>query len=642
MTLRQEILAKVNCIVIKQGLAIWGRLSAAAVAGLIFGGVAWPAVAATNSLPSAPLLYQLQNLIVTQAAASAFPVIVTDYSHDGSGSTELSTQEVATLKAGGAKTVLAYLSIGEAETYRFYWNTNWLSHVANNTNRPSWLGPANPQFRNNFKVRYWDPSWQSIIFGSTNAYCDRILAQGFDGVYLDVIDAYEFWGPDGNLPASQQNSNAVADMVTFVTNLAAYARSKPGHANFFVVPQNGAALTTNATYLSTISGIGSEDTWFNGDKRQRPQDTSFVIAFLDRVRASGKPVFATDYPQHSANIDAFYSFAEAKGYVPNATVRDLDRLIIQPHHDPASTLTVALRAPVDDTEVRASSVPTFGWSTTNSGPVLFRLNFSGSDAFQQVLTIPKSNWLTVTNCTPTAGEWKRIVRLAGDNHAGLISWWVTARDGAGGLRSSRASRLLRLHAAVSTTMFWVGEPADADNGFIPNNASAWDDLWQQHYGGVDDPNARSTNSAHPYWPAFTPLENPFYCALPYDDFTDSGDRRDDFQSIVPWAALRDYGPLESAVKNRWVKILVNGKTCYAQWEDVGPFNTGDTRYVFGIARPASGINNHAGLDVSPAVSQYLGLTGLDPTDWRFVFDDETVPAGPWSEVVTTNQITWLP
>ena len=621
---------------------LWGRLPAAAVAGLIFGSMASPTFAATNSLPSAPLLYQLQNLIVTQAAASAFPVIVTDYSHDGSGNGELSTQEVATLKAGGAKTVLAYLSIGEAENYRYYWNTNWLNQGANDPDRPAWLGPADPQFRNNFKVRYWDPAWQSIIFGSTNAYCDRILAQGFDGVYLDVIDAYEFWGPDGNLRSSQQNSNAVADMVTFVTNLATYARSKPGHANFFVVPQNGAALTTNAAYLSTISGIGNEDTWFNGDKRQRPQDSSFVIAFLDKVRDAGKPVFAIDYPQHPANIDAFYSFAEAKGYVPDATVRDLDRLVVHPDHDPASTLTVALQAPVDDAEVRASSVPTFGWSTTNSGPVLFRLNFSGSDAFQRVLTIPKSNWLAVTNYTPTANEWKRIVGLAGDNHAGLISWWVTARDDAGRLRSSRASRLRRLHAAVSTTMFWVGEPADADNGFIPNDASAWDDLWQQHYGGVDDPNARSTNSAHPYWPVFTPLENPFYCALPYDDFTDGGDRRNDFHSIVPWAALRDYGPLESAVKNRWVKIVVNGKTCYAQWEDVGPFHTGDARYVFGIARPTSGINNHAGLDVSPAVSQYLGLTGLDPTDWRFVFDDETIPVGPWSEVVTTNQITWLP
>jgi uncharacterized protein (TIGR01370 family) len=636
MKLLQEMLATADRIMAKPRTG----LPMAAVVVLLFGYMVSPAFAATNSLPAAPLLYQLQNLIVTQAAASPFPMIVTDYSHDGSGATELTTQEVATLKAGGAKTVLAYLSIGEAEDYRFYWNTNWLNKAAND--RPAWLGPANPQFRNNFKVHYWDPPWQSIIFGSTNAYCDRIIAQGFDGVYLDVIDAYEFWGPDGTLPISQQNSNAVADMVTFVTNLAAYARSKPGHANFFVVPQNGAALTTNAVYLSTISAIGAEDTWFNGDKRQVPQDTAFVVALLDLVRASGKPVFATDYPLRPANIDAFYSFAEAKGYMPDANVRNLDRLIIQPHHDPSSTLTVLLQTPVDDAEVRATSVPTFGWGTTNDSSTQFHLNFSGSDSFQKVLPIPKSGWLNATNYTPTAREWQSIVKLAGDNHAGQIDWWVTAQDNADNLSSSRANRLHRLHTAVSTTTFWVGEPADADNGFIPNNASAWDDLWEQHYGGVDDPNSRSTNSAHPYWPAFTPLENPFYCALPYDDLDNNGNRRNNFQTIIPWAALVDYGPLESAVKNRWVKITANGKTCYAQWEDVGPFQTDDARYVFGIARPKNSINQHAGLDVSPAVEQYLGLTGLDPTDWRFVFDDESVPAGPWTEVITTSQITWLP
>lgn len=52
---------------------------------------------------------------------------------------------------------------------------------------------AAPHWAGNSKVEYWDPAWQAVIFGSAEAYLDRILAAGFDGVYLDIIDAYEYF-----------------------------------------------------------------------------------------------------------------------------------------------------------------------------------------------------------------------------------------------------------------------------------------------------------------------------------------------------------------------------------------------------------------------------------------------------------------
>ena len=45
--------------------------------------------------------------------------------------------------------------------------------------------------------------------------------------------------------------------------------------------------------------------------------------------------------------------------------------------------------------------------------------------------------------------------------------------------------------------------------------------------------------------------------------------------------------------------------------------------------PAWNINHGAGLDVSPAVRDFLGLTGMDVTSWRFV-DFPDIPPGPWS------------
>ncbi|MBI4557190.1 MAG: endo alpha-1,4 polygalactosaminidase [Candidatus Hydrogenedentes bacterium] len=88
---------------------------------------------------------------------------------------------------GGSRLVVAYMSIGEAENYRYYWQPTWA------TNPPPWLEAENPNWPGNYKVHYWDPEWQSIIFGNPNAYLDAVLAAGFDGVYLDIIDAFEYF-----------------------------------------------------------------------------------------------------------------------------------------------------------------------------------------------------------------------------------------------------------------------------------------------------------------------------------------------------------------------------------------------------------------------------------------------------------------
>lgn len=101
-----------------------------------------------------------------------------------------SIEEIGQMKNkfnGGKRMVIAYMSIGEAEDYRFYWQEKWSS------DQPSWVEGENPNWEGNFKVRYWEEEWQSIIFGSQESYLGKILDAGFDGVYLDIIDAYEYF-----------------------------------------------------------------------------------------------------------------------------------------------------------------------------------------------------------------------------------------------------------------------------------------------------------------------------------------------------------------------------------------------------------------------------------------------------------------
>ncbi len=189
-----------------------------------------------------------------------------------------------------------------------------------------------------------------------------------------------------------------------------------------------------------------------------------------------------------------------------------------------------------------------------------------------------------------------------------------------------------VHKNISTTYFWAGEEADADNKNISNLPSAWDDDWAKHFGGVDDPKHR--NGFLPA--AFTPKENPFYFALPYNDFNSKGNQKNDSVALAIWGKPKSG---DSMCKNQWIKITKGGKTVYAQWEDVGPFGEDDKAYVFGGATPKSKENSHAGLDVSPAVHDYLGLSDVDKTDWQFV-DASAVPDGPWKKIVTTSQVFW--
>jgi len=169
-----------------------------------------------------------------------------------------------------------------------------------------------------------------------------------------------------------------------------------------------------------------------------------------------------------------------------------------------------------------------------------------------------------------------------------------------------------IHYGIITTIFWVGERATA---ISPSNCrSAYDSQWLLH----------------------APGENPYYCSIPYTDL-EGGHTKAEAPSMIPWfkqAFVRDG---QSVLKDRWIAISKNGKVCYAQIEDSGPWTTTDSPYVFGGARPAS---PRAGLDVSPAVRDYLGLDSTDTTDWRFCEAREVRP-GPWTMRADKSQLALL-
>ncbi|WP_309569907.1 MJ1477/TM1410 family putative glycoside hydrolase [Deinococcus sp.] len=259
-------------------------------------------------------VYQLQNYPnrLNDIAASRFQLAVVDYSADGSRPGKWTVHELKAAQQN--KLMLAYLSIGEAESYRSYWESSWKPGT------PSWLVRENPDWAGNYVVQYWQQDWQRVILG----YLDEILAQGFDGVYLDIVDGYQ------NFP---HRASARQDMTAWVCRLSAYAKSRV--KDFLIVPQNAAELVQDNGYTRCIDGTGQEETFYQATNRATPQDERLArLRYYAEFLRLGKPVFSVDYVNTSDGVGEAYSQARALKLVEYAADVDLDALRINDGHDP--------------------------------------------------------------------------------------------------------------------------------------------------------------------------------------------------------------------------------------------------------------------------------------------------------------------
>lgn len=112
-----------------------------------------------------------------------YDMIFIDLYFNGKALTKADVNSLKYKKNGKRRLVCSYISVGEAENYRYYWKKTWNKKK----NRPSWIVKQNPHWKGNYVVKFWDKNWTKIL----NGYSDRVIAAGFDGAYMDVIEAFE-------------------------------------------------------------------------------------------------------------------------------------------------------------------------------------------------------------------------------------------------------------------------------------------------------------------------------------------------------------------------------------------------------------------------------------------------------------------
>jgi cysteinyl-tRNA synthetase len=255
------------------------------------------------------------------------------------------------------KLVLAYVDIGQAEDYRSYWEPSW------EIGDPDWIVANDPDgWEGNYPVAYWRDEWHDIWLGG-DGLVSQIVDAGFDGVYLDWVEAYS----DNNVvtAAERDDVDPVEAMVDWVETLAATGRD--GHPNFLVVGQNAAELAAmNSRYQSVVDAVAQEQVWFDGaadndppgdcplpetddlidteayertlsdgclhQYSEFPQSTLHVsseeyLASLDAIRSTGMPVLTVDYATTDENVNFVLETSREHGFVPFVGTRRLDEYV---------------------------------------------------------------------------------------------------------------------------------------------------------------------------------------------------------------------------------------------------------------------------------------------------------------------------
>jgi cysteinyl-tRNA synthetase len=269
-------------------------------------------------------------------AASAYDLMTVDPD-------EQTTAEIAQMQAmpgGQRRYLIAYLSVGEAGTYRSYWDPAW------STTPPSWLGPENPDWPGDYRVRYWETAWQNMLFrDGASSHLGQILAKGFDGVFYDVVDTYQYWENQGRASAANEMVSMLADM---------YAYAKSVNPNFKVVAQNADDLLLRSDYLAAIDAVSKESLWYYEGVAWTGVDRQWLDQRAGAARAAGKPILSIEYLTDQAQIDDAFARSTAAG----------DLLYI----GPVSLNALWTRVPTQSTANWLAAVADFGVWLTGSDP----------------------------------------------------------------------------------------------------------------------------------------------------------------------------------------------------------------------------------------------------------------------------------
>jgi cysteinyl-tRNA synthetase len=270
-------------------------------------------------------IVQLQRARPNRLQETEYDLILSDIALAGGSPAVLDALRAA---PGGPRLVVAYMSIGQAAQFQYYWKPEWSRTEGN---WPEWAADFDGFWAGDVWVHYWDPGWQEIILTGEDAYIDRIIDAGFDGVLLDRVDAATYYEDAGR-------TTAYDEMIDFVMAIAEHARERsPGFGVFTINGEDIAFRDPDSGYLEAVTGLLVEDLYYGypADNIASPPDwTAEREANLAHWVDAGKLVLTVDYTRFDDQIDEVYERSSALGFIPYVSDRGLGRLFVHEGHEP--------------------------------------------------------------------------------------------------------------------------------------------------------------------------------------------------------------------------------------------------------------------------------------------------------------------
>ncbi len=238
------------------------------------------------------------------------------------GNTRWTKEQLQTIQSGKTgRKLFAYISIGEAESYRPYWQTSW------HDTPPDFLLQENPDWKENYLVRYWHTAWQTLILQELQ----NIMEQGFDGIMIDKADSFENFEHDITTdqwidhrinPETQQSYRK--DMQDWLIIVCTTVRQHKPDAT--VILQNATQLLDKQSCRSVIDIAQLEDLFSNGKRLTRNNERKNRLADLTAFRAENKPVIVVEYCTQNTIISAVEQQARTNNIPILFTDRNLTSL----------------------------------------------------------------------------------------------------------------------------------------------------------------------------------------------------------------------------------------------------------------------------------------------------------------------------
>lgn len=298
-------------------------------------------------------MYQLEGLenneAVNKLSETAYDMLVIEPGDDFKDSPYYSQELLNKLSytpAGKKRILIAYIDIGQAEVYRNYWKDDWIAPTETNAGYPGFLIAPDPDgWDGSFTVAYWDPAWKSLWVGSAGRVA-QLAQMGFDGVYLDWVDAYD--EDKIRTLAGLQGRSPEKEMLDFIEEIRDSGRGV--NPDFMVIQQNAPYLIDfdEERQTSLIDALAVEDTWYNGQagvdwndplagdlqtNNQGDYSTDNRLKQYKKFLVRNIPVFTVDYCISVENAGLVYHEARKNNLIPLVTRVSLSRLTETPPFD---------------------------------------------------------------------------------------------------------------------------------------------------------------------------------------------------------------------------------------------------------------------------------------------------------------------